>query len=207
MKKIKLLGCIQCAILCLTLCGCGGYREIDGQYMISSLGFSLSADRVTVTAETVAVGNDNSTVAPRLFTAEGESVKGAVENLSKSLTKSMTLDHCGIVIVEESIARDFFNEILRFCKEEHTLNLSVMFICAKDIPQLLSCEPESFTVGYDIMGVLKNYSKQNGDTFENKYYEISRHISESKKIFLPLFTVKEETAVLDGSVCYDLGET
>lgn len=194
-------------ILCLILCGCGGYREIDGQYMVSSLGFSSSGDSVTVTAETVAVGNDNSTVAPRIFTAEGESVKGAVENLSNSLTKSMMLDHCGIVIVEETADRDLFYEILEFCKKERTLNLSVIFVCTKDIAQLLSSLPEAFTVGYDIMGVLKNYSRQNGNTFQSKYYEISKHVSEDKKIFLPHFIVKEETATLDGSICYDLGES
>ncbi len=143
-KKLFLSVC-----LCFFLCGCSGYKEIDMRYMVSAIGFSYSGE-YTVFAETVSIGTDNTTATPRIFKGEGENPEKAFENLKKSFSKGMMLEHCAAVIFESSMEEEKIKNALDYFINLNGVNMSACTAKSSDIQKLLSSESETAAVGYDI---------------------------------------------------------
>ena len=56
------------------------------------------------------------------------------------------------------------------------LNLGIHLFVCEDIKELLSCDSQALSVGYDIMSVGTNIQKTTGISFKNKFYEIESRI-------------------------------
>ena len=149
MKRIIILFCL----ISFTLCGCG-YINPDEQYMVSAIGVEEKG-ALTLYAETVSIGTDKSTAEPRVFKASGKTVEDAVNNLQNGCAKSLILDHCAVIILDSNISPKTKAEVFSFCKTQKSFNISACAVKTDNIEKLLSCTPETATVGYDIYGILK----------------------------------------------------
>lgn len=150
MKKAVILS----LVLCLFLCGCSSYKEIDTRYMVASLGFSFS-EHYTVFAETVSIGTDNTTATPRVFCGNGNTLENAFSDLQKSFSKDIMLDHCAAIILDAALSKEHQKEVLDFCVQKKEINLSACTAKSNNIKDLLSSVSETAAVGYDIFAIQK----------------------------------------------------
>ena len=130
-------------------------REIDEQYIVASLAFGGKDGRVSVVAETVSVGPNTETSAPRIFSGEGESVTAAVRDLKNEFPRDVFFDHCAVIVLDGSLDKKTEKAALQFCGEDPTINFAALVVKSADAESLLSCESEYAAVGYDIKGILK----------------------------------------------------
>ncbi len=192
-------------ILLLTLCGCSDYAESNSQYMVSAIGFDSDGKNITVSAQTVIIGNNGEdSQETKVFTATGETPAQAVFNISGHLSKSLLFDHCGIVAIGKGISREMLGEIFDYSNDEKNLNLGVYFVCTDEAQELLKADPVSaVTSGYDIMGIIEQNSDETGILYQNRFYEIKALEAKKGKVFsLPFFECKKDGIKMNGRNIY-----
>ena len=182
MKKRLLFAAIF-VFLCGFSAACQGYREIDGEYLISAIGFEEKDENFTVCAEVLEMGADKGNTVSRLFKGEGKTPYAAVENIMTALPKRAVFDHCGTAIIGSKTGKKAFKTIVSYLYDAKNLNLAICLYCAEDTQEILSAASQGISVGYDIMLIKNNIEKATGIPFKNKYYEVVG-LSMSKGVFV-----------------------
>lgn len=174
-------------LLVLMLCGC---ERTKPEYLISSMGFDSKNGNITVYLETVIINSENTEQTLKVLKGTGESVNEAVSNIYRQCTQPLLFSHCGLIIIGENISSTQFDDICDYCYSQDELTLSALFITTPNAEKLLSQKPvSSACVGYDIMGLIEQYSKAKKLSLKNRYYQIE---SGETEISLPKITVKKE---------------
>lgn len=197
-KRIALMLCF----LSLALSGCTGYRESTGTYIISAIGFDTVKDGFSVSIQTVEVGG----ASPEgiVFSGIGETPEKAVYSVAAKTTKALLFDHCGIVAVGEGVVGENLKSVLRFCREQRSLNLSVYVVSCENAQRLLETKAvSSVTSGYDLMEMLENFKKKTGVDLKNRFYELETLIRRQDNVFvLPIFKSADKGFELVGRSVY-----
>lgn len=198
---IKRIALILCFVV-LMLSGCTGYRESTGTYIISAIGFDTSKDGLSVNVQAVEVGG----ASPEgiVFSGVGTTPEKAVYSVATKTTKTLLFDHCGIVAVGEDISGKKLSEILRFCREQSSLNLSVYVVSCENAQKLLETKAvSSVASGYDLMEILENYEDKTGVDLKNRFYELETLTRRQDNVFtLPVFGFTDNGFELDGRRVY-----
>ncbi|MBR5473753.1 MAG: hypothetical protein IKU82_07180 [Clostridia bacterium] len=194
MLKRFVLICI--ALSFLTLCGCNGYREIERGYLVSAVGFKQNKNEVTIAVNAMSPGgiNDNDTQSVTLY-ANGKTLFDAYNALKSQLVNPLYFDHLGAVVIEDS-AVSLLAEIIDFCKDLPEVSLGLYVVLTPDLQSLFESESPSDMLGYDIMGLIENYGKQNGVGVDNQLYKLQKILSSGGKISLPTVNVTHKKLVL-----------
>lgn len=161
MKKVLII------LLCpLLLCGC---QQKPQQYLITAIAADYDKGLYTLYFEAVITNTEKQTEKREVLTANGRTLLEAVENINKQATLPLLTSHCGIVAVGRGITRTKLLGIMRYCKENPDVTLSVQFLKTDDPEKLLNTEPiSSISVGYDLVSMLRKSDKN----YKNRLFEI-----------------------------------
>lgn len=174
MKKIIKFILVFIFLLSLTACA---YREPNARFTVTAIGFSANGTKVTAYLQ--AMDFSKSEDKTFLVTGEGDSVKAAVKDVNKTLSKEPSFEHCSLILLSRGIDGTGLKDALNLCQE---LSMS-----------------QKTRVAYadSVKSALENNTLKNGD-------EIASLIKENSKTFgfgkhTALFEIKTAVLVNDGN--------
>lgn len=190
MKKIIFLS----FILCFFLCGCKNgnvFSAEEPEYMISAIGFEgEKTGEKTVFLEAIVINAEDPEADKKTVTLKGngKSLEECYKKAKEKAVQPINLSHCGVIILKENLAEDFFDDICDFCYDKDEINLAAFFIYAPDIKKLLELKPvSSISMGYDIMSRLSSAEEITGTVYKNRFYQIESQRRKKKNDFdIPL---------------------
>lgn len=175
-------------LLMLFLCGCGGEQS---EYLVSSMGFDYKNDLYQVYFETVVVNTENKNQILKVLSGRGETIEKATQMIKKQCTRPLLFSHCGVIITNSNMPREKFLEVCDFCYKTEEITLSAYFIKAENPKEIFAIKPiSSVSVGYDIMGILKQ-----NKNYKNRFFEI---INSNYKTKLPTISKREGGLYFNG---------
>ncbi len=177
MKKLMIL------LLCpLLLCGC---RQKPQEYLITAIGADYDGGLYTLYFEAVITNTEKDSQKREVLTAKGRTLLKTVEQLEKQATLPLLMSHCGVVAVGKGISRTKLLGIMRYCKENRNIPLSIQFIETESPQKLFQTEPiSSISVGYDLVSMMRKTEKP----LKNRLFEIYK----SQSPVLPKITLTEK---------------
>lgn len=181
MKKILLI-----FTLLISLCGC---RQTGGEYIISSIGFDNKDGLLNTCFEAVVINSETTESQIKLIEGKGKTVTDGIEKIKKQITQKLLLSHCGVLVMGENLTESQINEIYEFCFNERDITLSARVVKTENAKKLLQKKAiSSISVGYDILGLIEQYSKKDKQ-IKNRYFEI---MALERRVALPkIITTKE----------------
>lgn len=194
-------------VVLLCLMGCSNnYSETDMEYMVSSIGFDKKGEKVNVFVEIIVVnsGENSSGAKSKVLNSCGYSVGDAVYNLHSSLAKPLMLNHCGLLILGESIDESDLKDIFKLCYYDKNITMAIEVIGVKKVEELMKVKPSSnIALGYEISEAIRQYSEFSGVDFKNRFYEIeSKRQGKTQAFMVPYFSVSKENYSIDGLAVY-----
>ena len=113
-----------------------------------------------------------------------------MDQIEKQATQPLLTSHCGVVAVGKGISRTKLLGIMRYCKENRDIPLSIQFIETESPEKLLKTEPfSSISVGYDLVSMMRKNDKH----LNNRLFEIYK----SPSPILPKITLTEKGYYFD----------
>ncbi len=143
MKKL-----LPLAALCLLLCGCGDYRELDSRDIVAGMAVDRGGDGYHLLLEIadVTAGSDDNPGA-RWLGLQGASLAEAIENGAGGTGRQAYLGHTQMVIVGEETARGGIDDLLGYFQRtadvHMTLAMAVSEGEAADIYQQGEADPQA----------------------------------------------------------------
>lgn len=199
---------ILTVFILISLSGCkNSYPSETGmEYMVSSIGFDKTAEKVTVFAEIIVVNSADSSkgTMTQILKADGKTAKTALYNLHSSLSKPLMLNHCGLLILGEGIEGNALVEILNICLDNKDITGAIELVATKSAEKLINVKPVSqIAIGYEISEAIKQNSDFSGIVYKNRFYEVEAGRNATNNVFsLPFFTVEEKQHKISGIKIY-----
>ena len=182
MKKLFIL-----LLLPLLLCSC---RQKPQEYLITAIGADYDGGLYTLYFEAVIANTEEQGQKREIITATGRTLLETVENIEKQATLPLLTSHCGVVAVGKGISRTKLLGLMRYCKENRDIPLSIQFIKTDSPEKLLKTEPfSSISVGYDLVSMMQKTDKK----LNNRLFEIYKNQSP----VLPKITLTEKGYYFD----------
>lgn len=174
------------------LCSC---QKTKPEYLISSIGFDNKDGQINTCFEAIVINSETEDQEVKLFEGKGKTVQEGIEKIKRQCTQDFLLSHCGVLVVGESITKGQLDSIYEFCFNEENITLSARFVKTENAKELLSQKPFStISVGYDILGLIEQYSQNQNKKIKNRYFEI---MAKDKKVSLPKITINKEGYYLE----------
>lgn len=190
LKKILILTTV---IFLFLLCGYNGYREIDRGYLATAVGISQNADKYSVYIEAVSsqMLSDKSSQSV-VLSGEGNDILSAYKNLTESLVKPVYFEQLGAVAFDADLSTELIENSLKLLDKLDCTNLGLYLVKANNVPELFEAKQEGGILGYDIIGLVKNYEKEKDTALLNQLYQYNRSGST-----LPLINTDGEKLILN----------
>ena len=186
MKKILLI-----FILLISLCGC---KQTGAEYIISSMGFDNKDGLLNTCFEAIIINSETEDKEIKVLEGSGKNVEEGIAKIKKQCTQDFLLSHCGVLVMGENLTQSQIDGIYEFCFDERDITLSARVITTKNAKQLLQTKPvSSIAVGYDILGLIEQYSKKDKQ-IKNRYFEI---MALEKQVVLPKIMPTKEGYYLE----------
>ena len=182
MKKLFIL-----LLLPLFLCSC---RQKPQEYLITAIGADYDGGLYTMYFEAIVANTEEQGQKREIITAKGRTLLETVENIEKQATLPLLTSHCGVVAVGKGITRTKLLGLMRYCKENRNIPLSIQFIKTENPEKLLNIKPvSSISVGYDLVSMMQKTEKP----LKNRLFEIYK----SQSPVLPKLTLTEKGHYFD----------
>jgi hypothetical protein len=164
------------------LCGC---RQKPQEYLVTAIGADYNSGLYTLYFETVITNTEKEGQKREILTAKGRTLLETFKKIDKQATLPLLTSHCGVVAVGKGISRTKLLGIMRYCKENRDIPLSIQLIITDNPEKLLKTEPiSSISVGYDLVSMMRKTDK----TLKNRLFEIYK----SQSPVLPKITLTEK---------------
>lgn len=199
---------ILTVFILISLPGCkNSYpSETDMEYMVSSIGFDKTAEKVTVFAEVIVVNSADSSkgAVTQILKSDGKTAEMALYNLHSLVSKPLMLNHCGLLILGEGIEGNTLVEILNICLDNKDITGAIKIVATKSAEKLINVKPVSqIAIGYEISEAIKQNSSFSGIVYKNRFYEVEAGRNAATNVFsLPFFTVEEKQHKISGIKIY-----
>lgn len=197
MKKIILLS------VCFILCFCVGCTpESQGKYIVSTIGLSRENKEFLISVEAVTVNSEDSErdIENTVFTGNAKSIDAAFLEAYNKSAKALSLEHCAVIVLDESLTKEDIRKMLIFCENKTEISRTTAFVRTKSTSELLKAKPySSVAIGFDIVSILATQYAQKKTEFKNRYYEIFETVlADNGFNSLPEFGVTDEKIYLKG---------
>lgn len=197
MKKTLIL------FICLLLCGCTNYVELDKLAIMTGMGIDLVDGKYKITvqiADTQKQGtgstSSSSPVRFKNYSYSDESIHGAARKVLTEMPKKIYSNHLQLLVLSESIINENIGDIIDFLFREVELRSDFYVLVSKD------CTPEDIlgvvTQVYPINAVginklLTNNSKYLGSSALITFDDLTNYyITKTKEMVLPVITIDGE---------------
>ncbi len=162
---------ILLAVLIFAFCRDTGYREIDRGYLVTAIGVLQENDETTVLIEAISSSDVSDKKSERVvLSGSGENTKKAYNNLKASLVKPLYFEHLGTVIFETDMGDD-----LDLLKVIPNLNYGVYVVRTDNVKTLFENATPNGVLGYDVIGLIKNYNKEMDDKVLCQLYAVKKN--------------------------------
>ena len=165
----------------LFLSGCWSSHEVSSLAISVCIGIDKTKNGYIVSEQIVnprAIASNKATNESPviLYTAESESIIGAIESLDLQSSRNIYSAHLRMVVLSEELAKDGIEEILCYFMRSHEYRTDFNFIIAKgcmarDILSVLT--PEESIPGVELYEKLKLASSENATAKEVKFIELA----------------------------------
>lgn len=194
MKKILIL------FICLFMCGCTNYVELDKLAIMTGMGIDLVDGEYKITvqiADTQKQGSSSTTSSSSVrfknYSFTHESVHGAARRVLNEMPKKVYSNHLQLLVLSESVVKENIGDIIDFLFREVELRSDFYVLVSKD------CSPEDIlgvlTQVYPINAVginklLTNNSKYLGASALITFDDLTDYyITDTKEMVLPVITI------------------
>lgn len=182
----------------ILLCGCAGYREINRGYLVTAIGFKRIDGGISITAEAVSSQDTQDKPSEKtILSGDGATVADAYRALESQLVKPLYFEQLGTVIADDSLDKKSLAQVLDFCGNLQSVSLGVYVVKTPDTTSLFNLETDGGVLGYDIIGIIKNYEKTQSRDMPNQLYQLKRERLTDKDISLPSVNVIDGKLNLD----------
>ena len=140
------------AALCMLLCGCGDYREIDRRDIVSTVAADRTPEGYKLLLEIadVSSGAENSPGA-RWLSLEGASLTEAVEGGVAGTGRQAYLGHMQLVVVGDETARQGLDDLLGYLQRTPDVHMTLALAVAEGRAEtLLAGQQESEAAAFDL---------------------------------------------------------
>lgn len=157
------------ACVCIVLCGCTGYREIERGYFVTAIALCDKGEKVEIVIEALASSDVLEEKDKKVVVrGGGDSVQTAFENLKNSLVKPLYFEHLGAAIFEKSLI-----DAIEFLKNIPNVNYGTYILKTDDSKALLEGDTPNGVLGYDIVSLIKAREDEKPYEFKNRLYNAS----------------------------------
>lgn len=172
------------AALSITLCGCGGYREINQGYLVTSLGVWKQNNTITFLIEALSSSDVSDKASERVvLSGGGESVSLAYKSLKESVVKPLYFEQLGAVVLQNISVQDL--------KEIEDIKPDVYLVETNDIKALFDADTPSGILGYDIISLIKTQATETKSEISNQLYN-----SQNEKFVIPTVNFLDSTLTI-----------
>ena len=207
MKKVFTL--IFSILFLLSLCGCSLTETVSrsgNEYIVSAIGFDKTGNNLSVVLETIITKTENKEAISetKLLKGAGDTVYTAFSDALKYATEPLYLSHLGVAVLGENLDAKTIDNIFHWFYNKQDTTLSTFFVSAKNAEELLNKKAvSSIAIGYDLVGLLEQQSRESGTDYQNRFYKIEALRQEKADTFsLPRFTYTGDDFYLDGITLY-----
>ena len=204
----KIFCVVLITLVCASFCGCEGYRETDGCYIVTAIGFD-GGEKTKISIEVVSTGGGErrGDAYSEIISGEGETPENAMFSLSSKISKILMFDHCTALIVGESVDKTRFDQIINFGRELKEINLSVYVVGCENAEKLLTeSKPSAVARGFDIVGNIRETEKDTGIKYANRFFEVFASYKTGEYYKLPVMSVKDSKIIIKGEEVYKSAE-
>lgn len=174
------------ALSLVLLCGCSGYREIERGYLVTTIAFKPDGNGICIIAEAISSSDTLDKPSEKItFSSKGDDILDAYRTLESEVVKPLYFEQVGTLVVESTFDRKSLAEIIDFCGNLQSASLGIYVVQSDDVTLLYSLETDDGVLGYDIIGIIKNYEKSQGGRIQNQLYQLKRQQSSNKDFYLP----------------------
>lgn len=190
-KKRMILNCTLTVLLLVSLTGCWNYREIEQLYVVSGFAVDKSPNgKYLIAAETVDIktGDKESKLAPKIFSAEGETILDAARNIIKISGQRLYWSHAKIVIISQEAAKEGILQVLDLINRdtEPRLELNLMVSKEKTARELFLAKNTATKIqGFEMDKMIKAQKSLSKAPKAEVYQLINLLSSESGAAILP----------------------
>jgi len=157
------------------LCGCSSYREIERGYLVTAIGFSIEDNIATLMLEAVSSSNvaDKSSETI-IMSGNGDSFDKAYSKIEKQLTKPLYFEQLGALVIADNLQYSQIKQLTDFYQKLPSVNYGIYLVKTSSVTKLFNSDAASGVLGYDVIGLIKNFEGLNNVNFSNQLYEINR---------------------------------
>lgn len=166
------------------------------------MGFDYVGEDLRICIEVIAP--DDEEEAATVFTAQGKTPKECVKALNLSLPKQLVFDHCAVVILGKTLSPEQIETLIKYLRDFEEVNLAVRLVTADDSAVLFGgAKVTDYSIGYDMVGVLKQSEREEKRRIKNRFYEIETTVVQKDDEFsLPDFSLKDDSIYMRGIIKY-----
>jgi len=181
MKKIILL-----LLMMFCLSGCYNYSEMNELAIISALGIDYENESFKTYAQVVEFKDGKESFVS--YTSEGKTIYEALRNLSKYSSKRMYISHLEILILSETIYKDYNYDVIDFFSNYPESGLNYFVVVSQESPEdfIKTSTPLNTLSSESIVEMIKLNNKYesfaNVITFDEY---IDDYISKGKSLIVP----------------------
>ncbi len=187
MKKLLIL------ILIFMLTGCSSYIELNDLAIINTIGLEKENNIYKFYASIVNIKDEN-TLEPQMETyeIEGKSLNEIIDNLSLTLNKKIYLSHLNLLLLNDSIKTQEFEEILNFFINNNETREDFLVANTNNIKEII--KKAKFQ---EINDLVKNSNRETSKTIYTTMYDVIKNFYDKEIIYLPILKL-EDTITLNG---------
>ncbi len=194
---MKLKKAVIPLLLCIFLCGCQSYSEIEDALMVSGIAVDKGVnDNYRVTAELVNLSvGEGEPPSAQLIYSEGPTVYSALQNMNSLTSKELFFSQAKVFVISEQVAREGLINVIDLIVRDNQLRITNDVVVAKDCPAYAlftladSGEPIR---SYEIAELLQNESENVSVVSEVQVYELINIVgSAGVSAVLPAFSYLE----------------
>lgn len=172
MKRLLILTTVLSLFL---LSGCNGYREIDRGYLATAVGISENNGKTNVYIEAVSSQGFIDKSSQRVVLSdEGDDILSAYKSLTEGLVKPLYFEQLGTVVFDAALSTESVENSLKILSALDGVNLGIYLVKANEVGSLFDTQREGSILGYDIIGLVKNYEQDSGTAILNQLYHFRR---------------------------------
>ncbi len=164
------------------LCACD-YQEINRGLLVTAIGIAHNDSTVNLTIEVINSSDTfDQSSSRQVISSSGNNLNQAFSNLGSQLVKPLYFEQLGAVVLENTSPK----EAVDFLEKIPNINYGIYIVKTDDVNAIFHQETTDTIVGYDIIGLVKNYCKNNDIDISNQMYQINKN-----SVLLPMIVLGE----------------
>lgn len=156
-------------LICIVfLCGCSGYREIDRGYLVTAVGICKNDDNVQIYLEAQSSASTSKNIERSILTGSGTTTAAAFEDMKFQLVKPLYFEQVGTAVFQGTPS----HADLLFLTDTLKIHYGTFLVQCNDVEKLFHFDSPGKILGYDIIGLIKNFEKETNTDTRSRIFEI-----------------------------------